>query len=123
METLAIYKVVTSDDASSEPRCSPSSSSPYSSSPSGSGPGRKQSKVHVSDEDATPQHDAENDYIGLTPEEREKHRKFEELRKKHYEMRGVARFLGHPEDLDDIVDDEEPPEMPTINGAKVRAGD
>ncbi|KAI1169930.1 hypothetical protein F4777DRAFT_571283 [Nemania sp. FL0916] len=89
--------------------------------------GRKQSKVHVNDEDATPQHDAENDYIGMTPEEREKHRKFEELRKKHYEMRGVARFLGHPEDLDDIEDgeeeDDDPPEMPTINGAKVRAGD
>ncbi|KAI0426561.1 hypothetical protein F5Y09DRAFT_60024 [Xylaria sp. FL1042] len=83
---------------------------------------RKQSKVHVSDEDATPQHDAENDYIGMTPEEREKHRKFEQLRKKHYEMKGVAKFLGHPEEMDDMEDDE-PPEMPTINGAKVRADD
>ncbi|KAI1123798.1 hypothetical protein F5Y10DRAFT_45553 [Nemania abortiva] len=82
---------------------------------------RKQSKVHVSDEDATPQHDAENDYIGMTPEEREKHRKFEQLRKKHYEMKGVARFLGHPEDLDDMDDNDDPPEMPTINGAKVNA--
>ncbi|KAI1360126.1 hypothetical protein F5Y08DRAFT_317962 [Xylaria arbuscula] len=90
---------------------------------SGSGSARKQSKVHVSDEDATPQHDAENhDYIGMTPEEREKHRKFEQLRKKHYEMKGVAKFLGHPEELDDM-EEEDPPEMPTINGAKVRAGD
>ncbi|KAI0805641.1 hypothetical protein GGR55DRAFT_268073 [Xylaria sp. FL0064] len=83
---------------------------------------RKQSKVHVSDEDATPQHDADNDYLGMTPEEREKHRKFEQLRKKHYEMKGVAKFLGHPEELDEMEDDE-PPEMPTINGAQVRADD
>ncbi|KAG9193167.1 hypothetical protein G6011_03202 [Alternaria panax] len=39
-------------------------------------------------------------------EEREKHRKFEELRKKHYEMKNVKDLLGHPED-----DEEE--EMPT----------
>ncbi|KAI0533795.1 hypothetical protein GGR58DRAFT_95870 [Xylaria digitata] len=85
---------------------------------------RKQSKVHVSDEDATPQHDAENEYIGMTPEEREKHRKFEQLRKKHYEMRGVAKFLGHPEELDDMEDEnDELPKMPTINGAQVRADD
>jgi protein phosphatase inhibitor 2 len=79
---------------------------------------RKQSKVHVNDEDATPLHDAENDYIGMTPEEREKHRKFEELRKKHYEMRNVAKFLGHPEELDEMEED-----MPTIDGSKVRADD
>lgn len=88
------------------------------------GSARKQSKVHVNDEDATPQHDAENEYIGMTPEEREKHRKFELLRKKHYEMKGVAKFLGHPEELDNMEDEiDDPPEMPTINGAKVRAGD
>lgn len=87
-------------------------------------PSRKPSKVHVSDEDATPEHDAENEYVGMTPEEREKHRKFEAMRKKHYEMKGVARFLGHPEDIDDADDDnDEPPEMPTVNGSKVRADD
>lgn len=85
---------------------------------------RKQSKVHVNDDDATPLHDAENEYLGLTPEEREKHRKFEELRKKHYEMRDVAKFLGHPEELDELEEEEEAvPPMPTINGAKVGAGD
>ncbi|XXH00852.1 hypothetical protein Hte_007203 [Hypoxylon texense] len=85
---------------------------------------RKQSKVHVNDDDATPLHDAENEYLGMTPEEREKHRKFEELRKKHYEMKDVAKFLGHPEELDELEDDEEAvPPMPTINGAKVGAGD
>ena len=97
----------------------------------GSSAGRKQSKVHVNDEDATPQHDAD-EYIGMTPEEREKHRKFEEARKKHYEMKDVAKFLGHPENLEedpDEDDDEVPPvppmptNVPTINGAKVGAGD
>ncbi|KAI5859507.1 hypothetical protein GGS23DRAFT_320565 [Durotheca rogersii] len=90
------------------------------------------SKVHVSDEDATPQHDAENEYLLMTPEEREKHRKFEQLRKKHYEMKDVARFLGHPESLDEIEDDDDKdnyadrngvPPVPRINGAKVGAGD
>lgn len=86
--------------------------------------GRKQSKVHVNDEDATPQHDAENEYIGMTPEEREKHRKFELLRKKHYEMKNVARFLGHPEDLDEMEDDnKELPQVPTIPGHEVDAED
>ncbi|KAI2613439.1 hypothetical protein GGR54DRAFT_328718 [Hypoxylon sp. NC1633] len=84
---------------------------------------RKQSKVHVNDEDATPLHDAENEFLAMSPEDREKHRKFEALRKKHYEMKDVAKFLGHPESLDELEDDEEAPPMPTINGAKVGAGD
>ncbi|KAE9970555.1 hypothetical protein BLS_004869 [Venturia inaequalis] len=46
----------------------------------------------------------------LPAEEREKHRKFEEARKKHYEMRNVKDLLGHPEDEDE---DEE---MPSSNG-------
>ncbi|KAI0445102.1 hypothetical protein F4803DRAFT_203802 [Xylaria telfairii] len=84
---------------------------------------RKPSKVHVNDDDATSHHDAENEFFGMTPEEREKHRKFEQLRKKHYQMGDVARFLGHPEELDDEDNDEQPPPMPTINGSKVRADD
>ncbi|KAF1847718.1 uncharacterized protein K460DRAFT_280530 [Cucurbitaria berberidis CBS 394.84] len=36
-----------------------------------------------------------------TQEEREKHRKFDEMRKKHYEMRNVKDLLGHPEDDED----------------------
>ncbi|KAK7741943.1 hypothetical protein SLS62_010878 [Diatrype stigma] len=84
---------------------------------------RKQSKVHVNDEDATPQHDGD-EYAGMTPEEIEKHRKFEAMRKKHYEMKDVAKFLGHPENLDELEeDDQQPPPVPTINGAKVGAGD
>lgn len=30
----------------------------------------------------------------MTPEEREKHEKFEQLRKKHYEMKNVKNLLG-----------------------------
>lgn len=44
---------------------------------------------------------------GWTKEEREKHRRFEEMRKKHYEMKNVASLLGHPEDLDDLVEDDD----------------
>ncbi|CAJ2506531.1 Uu.00g006610.m01.CDS01 [Anthostomella pinea] len=85
---------------------------------------RKQSKVQVNDEDATPLHDAEKELLGMTPEEREKHRKFELLRKKHYEMKDVAKFLGHPEELDELEEeDDAAPPVPTINGAKVGAGD
>ncbi|KAI0865917.1 hypothetical protein F4860DRAFT_458195 [Xylaria cubensis] len=87
---------------------------------------RKPSKVHVNDDDATPEHDAENEFIGMTPEEREKHRKFEQLRKMHYRMGDVAKFLGHPEELEEMEDEnenDELPPMPTINGSKVRADD
>lgn len=58
------------------------------------------SRVHVVDEE-----DAAT--AGMTPEEREKHRKFEEMRKKHYEMKDVSQLLGHPEDLDELEDDED----------------
>ncbi|KAE8447848.1 hypothetical protein EG329_010077 [Mollisiaceae sp. DMI_Dod_QoI] len=51
--------------------------------------------VHVSGEE----------HVGLSEEEREKHKKFEEMRKKHYEMKNVASMLGHPEELDDLDDD------------------
>lgn len=45
------------------------------------------------------------EHVGLSAEEQEKHRKFEEMRKKHYEMKNVANLLGHPEDLDELDDD------------------
>ncbi|KAL8364937.1 hypothetical protein RB595_003972 [Gaeumannomyces hyphopodioides] len=53
---------------------------------------------------------------------REKHRRFNQLRKKHYEMKDVAQLLGHPEDLDDMADDDDedgsaaPPVPPMPNG-------
>ncbi|KAI9682454.1 MAG: hypothetical protein M1829_000246 [Trizodia sp. TS-e1964] len=43
----------------------------------------------------------------LTEEEREKHMKFAEMRKKHYEMREVAGLLGHSEELDDEMDEDD----------------
>jgi protein phosphatase inhibitor 2 len=56
---------------------------------------RKEKAVHVAGEE----------HIGLSKEEQEKHRKFEEMRKKHYEMKNVASLLGHPEELDALDDD------------------
>jgi len=56
--------------------------------------------VHVNDE-------GHEEHVGLSAEEREKHRKFEEMRKKHYEMKNVASLLGHPEELDAIDEDED----------------
>jgi len=56
---------------------------------------RKEKAVHVSGEE----------HVGLSAEEREKHKKFEEMRKKHYEMKNVANLLGHPEELDELDDD------------------
>ncbi|CAG8956373.1 hypothetical protein HYFRA_00003755 [Hymenoscyphus fraxineus] len=56
---------------------------------------RKEKAVHV----------AAQEHTGLSAEELEKHRKFEEMRKKHYEMKNVANLLGHPEELDALDDD------------------
>ncbi|MCJ1241519.1 hypothetical protein MMC14_009524 [Varicellaria rhodocarpa] len=61
---------------------------------------------------------------GWSREEIEKHRKFEEMRKKHYEMKEVKGLLGHPENVDIDEDDdgavEPPPPMPyrtVLNGS------
>lgn len=56
------------------------------------------SRVHVVDEE---------EQAGLSPEEREKHRRFEEMRKKHYEMKEVTQFLGHPEELEEDLEDDD----------------
>ncbi|KAG0646593.1 phosphatase inhibitor 2 [Hyphodiscus hymeniophilus] len=58
---------------------------------------KREKAVHVKGEE----------HVGLSQEELEKHRKFEELRKKHYEMKNVANLLGHPEDLDDVDDGDD----------------
>lgn len=59
------------------------------------------SRVHVDDDGH------EDELAGLSEEDREKHRRFEELRKKHYEMKGVANLLGHPESIETIPDEED----------------
>lgn len=58
---------------------------------------RREKAVHVAGEE----------HVGLSQEELEKHRKFEEMRKKHYEMKNVASLLGHPEELEAMDEDED----------------
>jgi len=64
-------------------------------------------------------HVAGEQHVGLSREEQEKHRKFEEMRKKHYEMKNVASLLGHPDAVDVEVDgDEDGDEDEEMNGTK-----
>ena len=71
-------------------------------------------------------HDTDpDDLVGLSAEELEKHRRFEEMRKRHYEMKNVAALLGHPEDLEAEDEDDEnddaaavPPLPGHVNGSK-----
>lgn len=67
----------------------------------------KQLKVHVDERSSVDggHHGEEEELVGLSPEEREKHRRFEEMRKKHYEMKNVAHLLGHPEELPEDEDE------------------
>ncbi|KAF2717504.1 hypothetical protein K431DRAFT_323091 [Polychaeton citri CBS 116435] len=44
-------------------------------------------------------HDPETD--SMTSAEKVKHQRFEQMRKKHYEMKNVKNLLGHSDDLDD----------------------
>ncbi|OQD88260.1 hypothetical protein PENANT_c004G03954 [Penicillium antarcticum] len=61
-----------------------------------------------------------DDPLLSTEEAREKHRHFEEQRKKHYEMRNIKELLAHPEDMDEEMDDDDgsepgpPPPMPPM---------
>ncbi|KAL8855537.1 MAG: hypothetical protein Q9178_007825 [Gyalolechia marmorata] len=60
-------------------------------------------------------HGEEN--VGLSAEEREKHRRFEQRRKQHYEMKDVKDLLGHPEELDELEEDERQRALKVPNGA------
>lgn len=68
---------------------------------------------------------AAQDEAGLSPEELEKHRRFEEMRKKHYKMTSVVHTLGHPEEIDTLAaededdDDEDGAQGGVSNGAAV----
>ncbi|TAQ89432.1 hypothetical protein B7494_g2249 [Chlorociboria aeruginascens] len=53
------------------------------------------------------------EHVGVSAEEREKHKRFEEMRKRHYEMREVAGLLGHPENIDQLAGEEDD----DLNGA------
>lgn len=61
------------------------------------------SAVHIDGEGR----DVDGDDMGLSPEELEKHRRFEQLRKQHYKMTSVVHQLGHPEELDEILDEDD----------------
>ncbi|KAL8932328.1 MAG: hypothetical protein Q9216_006883 [Gyalolechia sp. 2 TL-2023] len=81
----------------------------------GSVKGEKQVVVDPSDGG---HHGEEN--VGLSAEEKEKHRRFEQRRKQHYEMKDVKDLLGHPEELDELDDDDDraPQSVPKLpNGA------
>ncbi|KAK1141186.1 hypothetical protein N8T08_009353 [Aspergillus melleus] len=63
----------------------------------------------------------------VSPEEAQaKHRQFEQQRKRHYEMRNIKELLAHPENLDEMDEDEDeqkdtqsppvPPPVPQIPG-------
>ncbi|KAF6804121.1 glc8 protein [Colletotrichum musicola] len=70
--------------------------------------------VHV-DDTASSHGGDEEDLAGLSPEEREKHRRFEQLRKKHYEMKDVAHLLGHPEEqAEEDGDDDDAAGTPAV---------
>ncbi|KAL2196612.1 ribosomal L27 protein-domain-containing protein [Corynascus similis CBS 632.67] len=82
--------------------------------------------VHVDSNGSGHDTDGEEYLVGLSAEEREKHRRFEEMRKKHYEMKNVAALLGHPEELEELDDDDDndeqgrppvPPLPNRINGS------
>lgn len=70
--------------------------------------------VHVDQAAAAAEDDEDAALAHMTPEEREKHRRFEAMRKKHYEMKNVAQLLGHPEDLDDMADDDDDEIVPPL---------
>ncbi|KAL4801604.1 hypothetical protein BDV18DRAFT_164854 [Aspergillus unguis] len=86
---------------------------------------RSNRHVVVGADDAGESHGDER----LSPEEaKEKHRQFEDQRKKHYEMRNIKELLAHPEELDEMDEDEEeessgvPPPMPPIPQKYVNGG-
>lgn len=78
---------------------------------------RRPRAVHVDSNGSGHDTDAD-DLSGLSAEELEKHRRFEEMRKKHYEMKNVASLLGHPEDLEaeDEEEDDDASAVPPVPG-------
>ncbi|KAH6638736.1 hypothetical protein C7974DRAFT_409750 [Boeremia exigua] len=76
---------------------------------------RRESQTPESEKRVLVDPDEDKGYHGELPpnatqEEKDKHRKFEELRKKHYEMKNVKDLLGHVDEDED--DDQAPPPMP-----------
>ncbi|KAL2825930.1 hypothetical protein BDW59DRAFT_68309 [Aspergillus cavernicola] len=71
------------------------------------------------------------DPLLTTEEAKEKHRHFEQQRRRHYEMRNIKELLAHPEELDEMDEEEDnvessnsgvPPAMPQIPRQFVNRG-
>lgn len=71
---------------------------------------KKAKEVHVDERAAR----VREENVGPSEEEREKHRRFEEMRKRHYKMGEVVPHLGHAEGLED--EDEEGNGNGGVNG-------
>ncbi|OJJ48487.1 hypothetical protein ASPZODRAFT_130532 [Penicilliopsis zonata CBS 506.65] len=57
----------------------------------------------------------------ISPEEaQEKHKQFEQQRKRHYEMRNIKELLAHHDELDEMDEDEEERDPPTMPGIPSR---
>ncbi|KAJ5995200.1 hypothetical protein N7481_002177 [Penicillium waksmanii] len=75
---------------------------------------------HKSDKHVVMGGEVNGDGLITSDDAKEKHREFEEHRKKHYEMRNIKELLAHPEELDEMEEDEDetepgpPPAMPQI---------
>ncbi|KAF7115165.1 hypothetical protein CNMCM5793_001399 [Aspergillus hiratsukae] len=50
---------------------------------------------------------ADGDHLMTTEEAIQKHRQFEQMRKRHYEMRNIKELLAHPETLVEMEDDDD----------------
>ncbi|KAF3395981.1 hypothetical protein F1880_006977 [Penicillium rolfsii] len=74
----------------------------------------KSDKHVVVDPDTNGDAPAGGDDLMTTEEAKEKHRQFEEHRKKHYEMRNIKELLAHPEEEDDEMEEDEDVIEPTV---------
>jgi len=57
-----------------------------------------------------------------TREQQQKHKQFEEQRKRHYEMKNVKDMLGHPESMDDEDEDEDTPMSRPVPNRGINGG-
>ncbi|KAL5338140.1 hypothetical protein BJX70DRAFT_218002 [Aspergillus crustosus] len=74
--------------------------------------------------------ESDGDALMTTDEAKEKHRQFEQQRRRHYEMRNIKELLAHPEELDEVDEDEDnvestsgvPPPLPQVPRQFVNGG-
>jgi len=74
----------------------------------------REKHVSVSEDTEQDGRSADVGQVGMPmKEEMEKHRKFEEMRRKHYEMKDIKGLLGHPEEIDEMDEDDEDTSQPS----------